>query len=234
MADAVAKAGGMNVVTETLKWLTSARTWSAGGNDLLGRSMEHLQFSVLAVVIAALLAVPVGWYMGHTGKFAGSVVGITGAARALPTLGLITLFGLLMGIGLLPPMIALIILAIPSILAGTYSGIGSINSAVLDAARAQGFTTLQIVARVHLPLGIAMIVGGLRSAFIQVMSTATLAAYVGAGGLGRFIFQGINTQNTPMMLGTAVWIMVLVIIVDVLFALIQRIATPAGVRRMAA
>ncbi|GAA2030024.1 ABC transporter permease [Yaniella flava] len=222
----------MNVIVETFRWLLRPETWSAGGNDLLTRSFEHLQYSVVAVVLAALLAIPTGWWIGHTGRFSGLIVSITGAARALPTLGLITLFGLLLGIGALPPMIALVILAIPSVLAGTYSGISSIDRSVLDAARAQGFTTPQVVTRIHLPLGLAMLIGGLRSAFIQVMATATLAAYVGAGGLGRFIFLGINTQNTPMMLGAAVWIMVLVIVADALFGLVQRVATPAGVRRL--
>lgn len=224
----------MNVITETLNWLTSASTWSADGEALLSRSIEHLQYSVLAVALAAVIAIPTGWFMGHTGKVSGSVVAITGAARALPTLGLITLFGLLLGIGILPPMIALVILAIPSILAGTYSGISAIDPAVLDASRAQGLTTSQLVTRVHLPLGLTMLVGGLRSAFVQVMSTATLAAYVGAGGLGRYIFLGINTQNTAMMLGAAIWIMVLVIAADLVFGLIQRAATPAGVQQLKA
>lgn len=224
----------MNVITETLNWLTSASTWSADGEALLSRSIEHLQYSVLAVALAAVIAIPTGWFMGHTGKFSGSVVAITGAARALPTLGLITLFGLLLGIGILPPMIALVILAIPSILAGTYSGISAIDPAVLDASRAQGLTTSQLVTRVHLPLGLTMLVGGLRSAFVQVMSTATLAAYVGAGGLGRYIFLGINTQNTAMMLGAAIWIMVLVIAADLVFGLLQRAATPAGVQQLKA
>lgn len=224
----------MNVIEETFAWLFSATTWSATGHDLLGRSLEHLQYSVIAVAIAAVLAIPLGWYMGHTGKFSGLVIAVTGAARALPTLGLITLFGILLGIGMVPPMIALVILAVPSILAGTYSGIQALDRAVLDAARAQGFTTPQLVVRVELPLGLAMIIGGLRSAFIQIMSTATLAAYVGAGGLGRFIFLGINTQNTAMMLGAAVWIMVLVIAADAGFGLIQRLATPTGVQRLTA
>ena len=222
----------MNVIQETISWLVSPQTWSADGHDMIARSLEHLQYSAIAVAFAAVLAIPAGWFMGHTRRLSGVIVGITGAARALPTLGLITLFGLLLGIGLVPPMIALVVLAIPSILASTYSGISAIDTSVLDAARAQGFTTRQLIARVHLPLGLAMIIGGLRSAFIQVMSTAILAAYVGAGGLGRFIFLGINTQNTAMLLGASVWIMVLVIVVDVLFGTIQRLATPAGVRRL--
>lgn len=220
----------MNIIAETFAWLSSPDTWSTSGQDLFGRSLEHLQYSVIAVLVASVMAIPAGWFMGHTGKFPGLIIAVTGAARAIPTLGLITLFGVLLGIGVVPPMIALVILAVPSILAGTYSGISSIDRSVLDAAKAQGFTTRQVVTGIHLPLGLAMLIGGLRSAFIQVMSTAILASYVGAGGLGRFIFLGINTQNAPMMLGAAVWIMVLVIIFDGLFALAQRIMTPTGVR----
>lgn len=224
----------MSVIAETLQWLTSAQTWTSSGENMLARTVEHLQYSAIAVTVAAIVAIPLGWFMGHTGKFSGSIVTITGAARALPTLGLITVFGLLLGIGVIPPMIALIILAIPSVLAGTFSGISSIDATVLDTARSQGFTTRQVLVRIHLPLGLAMILGGLRSAFIQVMSTATLAAYVGAGGLGRFIFLGINTQNTAIMLGAAVWIMLLVIAADTIFGLFQRIATPIGVRYLRA
>lgn len=219
----------MNILAETVAWLSSPDTWSASGQNLFGRSLEHLQYSVIAVLSASVIAIPAGWFIGHTGKFSGFIIAVTGAARAIPTLGLITLFGVLLGIGVAPPMIALVILAVPSILAGTYSGISSIDRSVIDAARAQGFTTRQVVTGIQLPLGLAMLIGGLRSAFIQVMSTAILAAYVGAGGLGRFIFLGINTQNSAMMLGAAVWIMVLVIIFDGLFALAQRIMTPTGV-----
>ena len=224
----------MNVIGETWHWLRNAQTWDPTGHDLLGRSIEHLQYSLVAVVLAAVIAIPAGWYMGHTRKFTGAIIGVTGAARALPTLGLITLFGLLVGIGAVAPLIALVILAVPSILAGTYSGIASIEDAVLDAARAQGYTTRQLVVGVHAPLGLAMLVGGVRSAFIQVMSTAILAAYVGAGGLGRFIFLGMNTQDTAMLLGASVWIMVLVIGADGLLAALQRAATPTGVRRLKA
>ena len=220
------------MIAETFAWLTNPDTWSMAGQNLLGRSLEHISYSVIAVVIAAIIAIPTGWYIGHTGRFPGLIIAVTGAARAIPTLGLITLFGVLLGIGVLPPMIALVILAVPSILAGTYSGIHSIDSSVIDAARGQGFTTCQVVTTIHVPLGMTMLLGGLRSAFIQVMSTAILAAYVGAGGLGRFIFLGINTQNSPMMLGAAVWIMILVVLFDGLFALAQRIVTPVGVRRI--
>ncbi|MDN6680447.1 MAG: ABC transporter permease subunit, partial [Yaniella sp.] len=139
----------MNVIQETINWLVSPQTWSADGHDMIARSLEHLQYSAIAVAFAAVLAIPAGWFMGHTRRFSGVIVGITGAARALPTLGLVTLFGLLLGIGLVPPMIALVILAIPSILASTYSGISAIDTSVLDAARAQGFTTRQLIARVH-------------------------------------------------------------------------------------
>src|SRR5699024_10975040 len=137
----MAEAGGMNIIQETFTWLTSGSTWNEAGNDLLGRSLEHLQYSGMAVAIAAVIAILAGWSMGHTGRFAGLVVAITGAARALQTLGLITLVSLLLGIGLLPPMIVLVILSIPSIFAGTYSGIQTIDPVFQDAARAHGFST---------------------------------------------------------------------------------------------
>src|SRR5699024_241793 len=149
----------MNVIQETINWLHDPQTWSVDGHNLLLRSAEHLQYSAMAVALAAVVAIPAGWFIGHTRRFSGVIVGITGAARALPTLGLITLFGLLLGIGLVPPMIALVVLAIPSVLAGTHAGISSIDSAVIDAARALGLSTRPLGTRVHLPVGLAMVFG---------------------------------------------------------------------------
>src|SRR5699024_6829106 len=133
---------------------------------------------------------------------------------------------------LVPPMIALVVLAIPSVLVGTHAGISSIDAAVIDAARAQGFTTRQLVTRMHLHLDLAMIVVSIRYAVIQIMSTAIRAAYVGAGVFGRFRFVCIYTQDSPILLGASVLIMVLVIIYDTVFGLIQRLATPTEVYRL--
>ena len=216
----------MNVMEETFSWLFAANTWSSTGEDLVSRSLEHLWYCGLAIVLAAVIAIPAGWFIGHTKKFSGMVIGITGAARALPTLGLITLFGLLVGIGLVAPIIALVILAIPTILAGTYSGISAINPAILDAARAQGLTTGQLIWRVHIPRDCPC-------------RRATLGSYSGHvnGDPGRLCgrrrpgtihFLGINTQNTGMLLGAQFGSWCSSSSLMRYFATVQHFATPAA------
>lgn len=217
----------MNMVTETWQWLTDAAHWS-GSSGILQRSLEHLGYTGMVVVLTLLVAVPAGWWVGHTGRFSGLVVGVSAAARALPTLGLITLFGVLLGIGIVPPLVALVVLAVPSVLAGAFAGFDTIDHRIIDAARAQGFTTGQLLRGIEIPLGVPLLIGGIRTAALQVMSTATLAAYVGAGGLGRFVFLGLNTQDYAMMLGASVMVIVLTILIDLVLAGLQRWSVPRG------
>ncbi|MGO1184014.1 MAG: ABC transporter permease [Micrococcaceae bacterium] len=217
------------MINETLAWLSDPDNWTGTGG-IARRSLEHLQYTGAVVVLALLIAVPLGWWIGHTRRFSGVVVGVSAAARALPTLGLITLFAVLMGIGVLPPLAALVILAVPSVLAGAFSGFDTVDPRVVDAARAQGFTTAQIVLRIEIPLGLPLLLAGIRTATLQVMSTATLAAYVGAGGLGRFVFLGLNTQQYAMMLGASVMVIALTLVIDLALAGVQRAVSPHGVR----
>lgn len=218
-----------NPFLQSLHWLAESSRWS-GPDGIPIRTLEHLGYTALGVVVAALLAIPLGLAVGHTGRFKGLAVATAGAARALPTLGLITLFAVLMGIGVLPPLAALVILAVPSVLAGAFSGFDTVDPRVVDAARAQGFTTAQIVLRIEIPLGLPLLLAGIRTATLQVMSTATLAAYVGAGGLGRFVFLGLNTQQYAMMLGASVMVIALTLVIDLALAGVQRAVSPHGVR----
>src|SRR5690606_33697077 len=128
------------------------------------------------------------------GRGRGAVVALVGAVRAIPTLGLLTLLALMLGIGLLAPVLALVTLAVPSILAGAYAGIESADPSAVDAARAMGMSELQIVRQVELPLGSGVLVGGVRAATIQVVATATLAAYTADTGLGRYLFAGLKSR----------------------------------------
>lgn len=222
----------MNLFAEAIAWLTDAANW--GGSGGIGaRLFEHIWYTLLGLLIASVVAIPAGLLVGHTGRGRGLVVGISGAARALPTLGVITLVGVLIGIGLTAPMVAFVILAIPSVLAGAYSGVESVNRATVDAARSIGFTEWQILTRVEIPLAWPLILGGLRAAALQVIATATLASYVGAGGLGRFLFLGLNTQDYGMMLGSSLVVIALAIAFEVVFGAAGRLARrsapqPAG------
>lgn len=211
------------IAGDTVAWLSDLAHW-VGDEGIPHRLLEHLGYSVLTVALSALIAVPLGLWIGHTGHWRGAAVAVTGALRALPTLGLLTWFVLLVGIGLTGPTLALVILAIPPLLAGTYAGLESVDRQTIDAARAVGFTEWQVLRRVEVPLALPLLVGGFRSAALQVISTATVAAYIGLGGLGRFLIDGQAYRDYPQMVGGSVLVIVLALTVDGLFVAAQRFA----------
>lgn len=214
----------MSVLSETIDWFSRSTTWS-GNDGIPHRLVEHLGYTALTVGIAAVIAVPLGLYIGHTGRLRGLAVAFTGAVRALPTLGLLTWFALLVGLGLTAPITALVLLAIPPLLAGVYSGVESVDPRTVDAARAQGMTELQILRRVEVPLGLSIILGGLRSATLQVVATATVGAFIGLGGLGRYIIDGQRTSDYPQMLGGSLVVVVLALLLDGAWAITQSLTS---------
>ena len=220
----------MNLFAEALAWLFSPDRL-AGSSPIPLRLGEHLFFTFIAVVIAALIAIPIGYLIGHTGRGREIAVGLSGAARALPSFGLIILLVLLIGVLLTPAaaLIAFVILGIPSILAGAYAGIEAIDRRTIDAARAVGMTEWQILFKVEIPLGLPLLIAGLRAATLQVVATVTLAAYVGLGGLGIYIISGLALRRFDQMLGAALLIAALALVLDVLFAVLQRVVVPRGV-----
>ena len=222
----------MSVFLDTLAWLVDPDNY-VGAGSIPERIVEHLDFTARAVGLAALIAVPLGYYIGHTGRGRVWIVGIGGAARALPTFGLMLYLVLVLGVSqrVWAALIGLIILAIPPLLAGAYSGIGQINPQAIDAARAQGMTEWQILFRVEIPLSLPLVVGGLRSAVLQVVATVTLIAYVGLGGLGFDLIQGIPLRRFDQVVGAAVLIVVLALLLDGLLAALARFVTPSGVRQ---
>ena len=219
----------MNYFETTIEYILDAGHWT-GAMGLGTLTAQHVGYSLLGVGLSALIGVPLGWWVGHTGKGRGLAVVVSRAVRALPTLGLITLFGLALGIGLFAPLLALIILALPSVLAGAYTGIEAADRVAVDGARASGMSEAQVLARVEIPLGAPQLVGGLRSAGLQVIATATLAAYTGAGGLGRLMFLGLKTQDYTSMLVASFLVVVLALVSEAVFSLVQRAVAPAGTR----
>ena len=219
----------MNYFETTIEYILDAGHWT-GAMGLGTLTAQHVGYSLLGVGLSALIGVPLGWWVGHTGKGRGLAVVVSGAVRALPTLGLITLFGLALGIGLRAPLLALVILALPSVLAGAYTGLEAADRVAVDGARASGMSEAQVLARVEIPLGAPQLVGGLRSAGLQVIATATLAAYTGAGGLGRLMFLGLKTQDYTSMLVASFLVVVLALVSEAVFSLVQRAVAPAGTR----
>jgi osmoprotectant transport system permease protein len=222
----------MSIVQETIHWLTDPSNYQGEGS-IPERIMEHLDYTARAVGLAALVAIPAGYYIGHTGRGKVWIVGVSGAARALPTFGLMLYLVLVLGVTqrVWAALIGLIILAIPPLLAGAYAGIGQIDPKAIDAARAQGMTEWQILLRVEIPLSLPLLVGGVRGAVLQVVATVTLISYVGLGGLGFDLIQGIPLRRFDQVVGAAVLIVVLALVLDGLLAALARLVTPAGVRQ---
>jgi osmoprotectant transport system permease protein len=219
----------MNLFVDALAWLTDPANW-VGPQGIGARLVFQLVFSLAVVAGAILIALPIGIVIGHTGRGREPAVVASGALRALPTLGLLTLLALWLGLNVGAPYLALMVLAIPSVLAGAYAGVGGVDRATVDSARAMGMTELQIAFRVELPIALPTIIGGIRGAVLQVIATATLAAYIGAGGLGSYIFLGLKTGDFTVMLGASILIIALALVIDGVFALIQRLVVPEGVR----
>lgn len=220
----------MELFADALAWLFSPDRLEGSG-ALTVRIGEHLFYTAISVLIAAVIAIPIGYLIGHTGKGRDVAVAISSAARALPSFGLILLLVLLFGVLQVPiaAVVAFVLLAIPSILAGAYTGIQAIERDTIDAARAIGMTEWQLLWKVEIPLGLPLLIGGLRNGVLQVVATVTLAAYVNLGGLGYDILQGLPLRRFDQMLGSAIVIMVLALVIDAVFGLVQRLAVPRGV-----
>lgn len=207
------------MIVEMLNYLGTSSNW-IGEGGIAARLGEHLGYSILAVLLALVVAFPVGLFIGHTGRGKIVLVSLSNTLRALPSLGIMTLMVLIMGLGLFPPLLALVLIAIPPILAGVYAGVANVDPLVVDSARALGMKDSRIILQVELPLALPLMLGGLRSALLQVIATATIAAYVNLGGLGRYIFDGLALYDYGQVMVGAVLVTALALVVDGLLALL--------------
>lgn len=187
-----------------------------GGSDGITQLLlQHLGYTAAAVGIAAVIAIPLGILIGHTGRGGFLVIGLSNAARAIPSLGLLILVVLLLDTGVGPIVGVLAVLALPAILTATAAGVGGADREAVHAARALGMTAGQIVSKVEWPLALPLVISGLRSATLQVVATATVAAFTSGGGLGRLLITGQATSNYSEMFAGAVLIAALAIVLDV-------------------
>ena len=203
----------MNFLTQALSYLFTAGNWM-GPVGLGVRTLEHLEYTAAAVAVSALVAIPVGLIVGHTGRGTVVVVSLVNALRALPTLGVLLLAVLLWGLGLVPPIVALMLLGVPPLLAGTYAGVSAVDRTVVDAARSMGMSELRVLFRVEVPNALPLILGGLRTATLQVVATATVAAYASLGGLGRYLIDGIQVRQFHIAVVGALMVAALALIID--------------------
>ena len=218
----------MNVIERTFAYLMDGANWQGNGGILV-RLLEHLSVTALATACAALIVVPLGLWAGHHRPSDGTnrrrsnlLMSAVAATRALPALGLLTILALWLGVSTLPALIVLIIIAAAPLLAGVLEGLAAVPEDLVDAARAQGLTEWQILTRLEIPLVANMMLGGLRSALVQVIATATIVAYLSGGTLGRYLFDGLAVRDYPRMLVATLLVALLAFAVDALMGLHPR------------
>jgi len=222
----------MQFLADVLAWLTAPSQWS-GRDSIPVHLAGHLELSAAALLLAAAIALPIGLAIGHTGRFAFTAVALANVGRATPSLAILGLafigsLALGTGLGFVPTLVALTALAIPPMVTVTHAALLAVDRELLDAGRGLGMSEIGLLARVELPLALPVIVGGARTAAVQVVATATLGAVVSADCLGFFILQGIALNDPARTFGAAVLVAVLALATEGLFALLQRAARPAG------
>jgi osmoprotectant transport system permease protein len=220
----------MSALRDTAAWLTDPAHWH-GTDGIPHRLAEHLAVSGIAVAIACVIALPLAFFFGHVGRGGPLAVNLSNASRAVPTFGLLIVLAVTpVGFGNRATVVALTLFAIPPLLTNAYVGVRDVDPEVREAARGMGMTGLQLMRRVELPLSLPLVAAGLRTAAVQVVATATLAAYVGGGGLGRLIADGFGRADTAMTMAGGVLVAALALVVEILLAALQRRLTP-GPRR---
>jgi osmoprotectant transport system permease protein len=210
----------MNVVNEVIAWLTDPAQWS-GPDGIPVRTLQHLWYSVLATVIAAAIALPIGVFIGHTGRGAVFAVNLTNLGRAIPSLGIIILMFTVFGFGVAPVLITLFALAIPPIVTNSYIGVRSVDPDVRQAAEGMGMRGRQVLWQVELPMAMPLIMAGIRTSAVQVVATATLAAFVGLGGLGRYLIDGLSQRDLAKVVGGAILVAVLSLATELVLGRVQ-------------
>jgi osmoprotectant transport system permease protein len=219
----------MSFITIAWDWLKSPAHWH-GGNAIGLRVLQHLQFSALALLVAAAIALPLGVWLGHAGRGGVVIVNVANAGRAIPTLGLLVLMVNLLGFSALAWLVPLVALAIPPILVNAYEGVAGVDPGLKDAARGMGMTGWQALWKAELPVALPLIMLGLRTAAIFVVATATIAAEIGLGGIGRFIIDGLSQENYAEVAGGAALVVILALLVQAVFTVLRYLIVPASLR----
>jgi osmoprotectant transport system permease protein len=228
----------VNLVETTLAWLTDPAHWS-GPAGIPSRLLEHLALSGVSLAIAIAIALPIGIWIGHTGRFTALAVNTANIWRALPSLALIGIVLPItaaidpqLGFRIYPTLIAMVVLAAPPILVNAQAGIAGVDRDLVEAARAMGMREGQVVRRVELPLALPTLIAGIRSAAVQVVATLTLGAIFGSGGLGRYLVEGVAQRDDGMTFGGVVLVAGLALSVEGAFVVVQRLIRSPGLRRM--
>ena len=222
----------MIFVTNAWDWLKSSSQWH-GSDGIPVRLLEHLGYTGLSLLVAAIIALPLGMAIGHYGRGGFLVVNLASAWRAIPTLGLLILLIIATGSLIVSWLVPLVVLAIPPILVNAYEGVAGVDPDLKDAAKGMGLTGWQVLRKVEFPVALPLIMLGLRTAAIFVVATATIAAEIGLGGLGRYIIDGLATDNYAEVAGGAVLVVALALLVQVIFTAAGYLVVPAPLRARA-
>lgn len=204
--------------------------YHAGYDSIWNRTVEHVEYSLIALVIAAAIGLPLAVLSGHAGRGDNVVSAIAVVGRAMPSLGLLILLSVLLNVSLFVAMIPLVLLGIPPVLLYAHAGIRAVDPAARDAARGLGLTGRQTVFQVELPTALPLILAGLRSAATQIVATTTLAAVVSFGGLGRYIVDGLYEYDYAQVVGGAVLVAGLCLVTLVVFWILDRLLVSPGLR----
>ena len=224
----------MNAISQAITWLNDPLNWT-NPDGVLDRLTQHITISALAVLLGALVAWPIGIWLGHAGRGGGVVVVVSNVTLAIPTLALLTLLPLtFLGFGRPPVIVALAVFAVPPLLATAYTGVRSVDPDTREAARGMGLSGWQVLTRVELPLAVPYLAAGFRTASVQVVATAALAAFVNGGGLGQIISAGFGLTfavGGGQVLAGGLLVALLALAVEGVLALVQRAVTPRPLRR---
>jgi len=223
----------MNVLVDTWRWITSPAQWS-GPDAIPTRLGEQIHLSAESVAIGALIALPIGIVLGHYGRFGNLAINISNVGRAVPSFAILVIAFQVFGLGDVPIVIALTALAVPPMVTNTYVALREVDPDVKDAARGMGYRELAQVLRIELPLAVPLIMAGIRTSAVQVVATATLAALIAGGGLGRYIVDGLARDDTPRLLAGALLVAALALATELLLAGVQRLLVPRGLRLLRA
>lgn len=223
----------MELIGEVAAWFSDPTNW-AGTPGIPNRMFEHVWLSGLTILVGTAVALPFGLAIGHTGRGAFLAVTVANLGRALPSYSLLLIFFTFFGIGFATAFPALLALTVPPILTSTYVGVKEVDRDMIEAGRGMGMTEVQLLRRVELPMALPVIITGIRTAAVQVVATATLAALVGGGGLGRFIVDGFALQKDDQLVGGAILVAALALATERLFSLLERRLISAGFRAVVA
>jgi osmoprotectant transport system permease protein len=219
----------MGFLGSVLAWFASPAHWTGPGGVPI-RLLEHVQISAEAMAVAIVVALPIGIALGHLHRLGNVAINVSNVGRAIPSFAILVIAFEIFGLGDIPAFAALTLLAIPPMLTNSYIGVRDVDAEVLDAARGMGMREGRMIFGIELPLATPLIMAGVKTSAVQVIATATLAAIVAGGGLGRYILDGLGQRDDVQVFAGALLVAVLALAVELSLSGLEQILTPRGLR----